>query len=86
MTIRERPRAFVYVCDGCGDEHVQENASGHYANSVPPAWVKITVQPNVASERREYLVCDECGPTIVSTLRSALDRAGASRTELPEDR
>jgi hypothetical protein len=41
MPIVEIPKSFRYICDGCGFEHLQENASGHYTDSRPPKWAKL---------------------------------------------
>lgn len=43
MAIREVPRSFVYTCDGCGQEHTQAGADGHYTNSTPPLWGRLRI-------------------------------------------
>ena len=39
--IKEIPKQFEYTCDRCGNNHIQENANGHYTNSCPPDWLSL---------------------------------------------
>jgi hypothetical protein len=55
MAIREVPKSFVYTCDMCSEEHVQENAGGHYTNSLPPTW-----SFKHGSIDEVLLLCSEC--------------------------
>lgn len=41
MAIKEIPRSFLYSCDVCNTDHLQENANGCYTNSTPPKWASI---------------------------------------------
>lgn len=66
MTIKEVPKSYVYTCDLCGAEHVQENAGGHYSNSTPPDWMKLMVGGNgrrwsYPGEPINKLLCESCG-------------------------
>jgi len=59
MSIKEIPKSFLYSCDVCNTEHLQENANGCYSNSTPPRpatdFVRIAFGLASASER----VCRE---------------------------
>lgn len=77
--IREVPRSFVYECDACGAEHVQENASGHYTNSRPSQWMTLKLERDatdyqgaaVASADVKLLLCLSCGPRISAAVNEA---------------
>lgn len=80
MGIQEIPRAFLYVCDGCGDEHKQENAGGHYSNSRPPHWSNLKIGRDaydaqgaaVADGSIERLLCTKCGEKAFVAINAAL--------------
>lgn len=63
MTIRSIPIAFEYKCDKCGATHLQENASGQYANSTPPDWVTLIIS-KYSKAPFEILLCNKCSPII----------------------
>lgn len=73
MTVREIPRSFVYACDSCGQEHVQDNAGGHYTGSRPVGWVGYVVRtddhPNHNDQR---LLCETCGATFLRLIEMPL--------------
>lgn len=85
MAIREIPKAYVYVCDGCGTEHKQENASGHYSNSRPKHWSNLKLQRDAynyqgavcADGSVERLLCEKCTARIAEAINSALLPDGA---------
>jgi hypothetical protein len=68
MAITEIPKKYVYTCDACGFEHVQENALGHYSNSRPPRWANLTFSRDaldyhgapVADGTVKLLLCASC--------------------------
>jgi len=68
MSITEIPRAFLYKCDVCGAEHIQEGASGYYTNSRPPHWAMLRIEQTAydyqgaacADGTIERLLCDAC--------------------------
>jgi hypothetical protein len=68
MSVREIPPAFEYTCDLCGAIHLQENASGHYTDSRPPHWGRLTVAQDahdwqgqaVADGTIKRLLCNKC--------------------------
>ncbi len=72
MAIREVPKSFEYTCDNCGKTHLQQNASGHYTNSVPPRWHHLWWIKGEDSDGRSYdikkLLCDACGPLVLKSL------------------
>lgn len=76
MSIREIPRAFEYQCDVCGKMHIQENASGHYADSRPPHWARLKIAQTAydfqdaacADASVERLMCDNCGPALIKII------------------
>lgn len=80
MAIQEIPRSFLYICDGCKKEHLQENASGHYSNSRPKYWATLKVSRDaydyqgcaVADGSIERLLCDECSTKVVQAINSAI--------------
>lgn len=82
MSIREIPRAFVYVCDGCKTEHTQENAGGHYSHSRPPHWASIKIGRDaydfqgaaVADGSIERLLCEECATKTIASINAALSK------------
>ena len=85
MAIREVPRSFVYQCDACGEEHVQENPTGHYTDSRPPQWttLRFTTTDKLSELRRdEKLLCENCGTSVVN----AIDRAIKLRSTTQEAR
>ena len=77
MTIREIPRAFLYTCDACDVEHRQENAQGHYTESVPPHWSRIRIRKGSSFEETfetfEHLLCDACGPRTIGAIDRVMD-------------
>lgn len=80
MTIREIPRSFLYVCDGCGTEHKQENASGHYFDSRPPHWTRLKLGRTAydyqgaacADGSIERLLCPDCSSKVANAINAAL--------------
>lgn len=74
MTIREIPRAFVYECDGCGLEHKQENAGGHYTDSRPDGWGRVTLK-YAANFELERLLCPKCLTRVKDAIDEATEKA-----------
>lgn len=78
MSVREVPRSFLYECDACGEEHKQENPSGHYTDSRPPGWTTLKFAADVATghvsevRREEKLLCLECGRKVVEVIDRTL--------------
>lgn len=68
MSIRSIPVAFEYKCDQCGAIHLQENASGHYANSTPPDWMNLVIS-FYGKSPINILLCGNCELPIVEMLR-----------------
>lgn len=62
MSIKEVPKSYHYSCDAssCGTGHTQENASGHYMNSRPEGWLKITVYSDHRPGGSDVLLCPRC--------------------------
>lgn len=68
MTVREIPKSYEYTCDVCGEVHVQQNASGHYTDSRPPKWARLTFAQDaedwsgsaVADGTVKLLLCSMC--------------------------
>lgn len=65
MSIVEVPRSFKYTCDVCANEHTQENAGGHYTNSIPPYWSHLKFVVSVEAEglsasNIDLLLCNNC--------------------------
>jgi len=75
MTIREIPRSFLYVCDACGHEHRQENAQGHYTESVPPHWSRLRIRESASDN--EYLLCESCGIRTILAINRVMDNIKA---------
>jgi len=77
MTIREIPRSFLYTCDACLVEHRQENAQGHYTESVPSHWSRIRIRKGSdignTFDAYERLLCEACGPKVISIIDSIID-------------
>jgi len=80
MAIQEIPKAFLYICDGCGAEHLQKNASGHYTNSTPAHWATLILRQDaydfqgcaVADGTITRLLCEECTSKATKAINSAL--------------
>lgn len=80
MAIREIPRAFEYICDGCGAKHRQENAGGHYSDNRPRHWSNIKIERDaydyqgsaVADASIERLLCLECSKCVVDAVNAAV--------------
>ena len=88
MSIREIPRAFVYICDGCSKEHKQENANGHYTDSRPPHWIRLKLARTAydyqgrtaydyqgaacADASIERLLCEDCSPKVEAAISAAV--------------
>lgn len=80
MAIREVPKSYIYTCDGCGREHTQENATGHYAGSRPTFWATLILQQDaydfqgcaVADGTVTRLLCDKCTALATKALNSVL--------------
>lgn len=80
MGIKEIPRAFLYVCDGCGNEHMQENAGGHYTDSRPARWTRLKLARTAydyqgaacADGSIERLLCEECSAKVEAAINVAL--------------
>lgn len=78
MTIREIPRAFEYVCDLCSAAHLQENAGGHYSDSRPPRWSRLTVARSaydfqgsaVADGTITRLLCADCSERVIVAINA----------------
>lgn len=73
MTIREIPKAYEYICDKCGEKHLQQNASGHYTNSTPPQWYRLTINGDFYKYPSfdgvpHRLLCRPCGDGIRKVL------------------
>ena len=77
MTIREIPRTFLYSCDACEREHRQENASGHYTESVPPHWSRIRIREGSVVDETfkafEYLLCESCALRTILAINRVMD-------------
>lgn len=73
MAIRTIPQSYEYSCDVCGKTHLQENASGHYTDSRPPHWSRLTLARHaydfqgstVADGTVSKLLCEYC-TTLIS--------------------
>lgn len=72
MTIRAIPAAFEYKCDNCGRTHLQENASGTYANSTPPEWMSLKVF-RYNKTPFDVLLCEKCETPFVALLNQLTD-------------
>lgn len=78
MSVREIPKAFEYTCDGCGQLHLQENASGHYSNSRPPRWAslvfaRLAYDPQgaaCADATVKLLLCEDCSARTAKAINS----------------
>ncbi len=81
MGIREIPKSFEYICDVCQTTHVQQNANGHYTDSRPPSWGRLTLSCDaldwqgapVADGTTKLLLCEKClrsAAALVDKLRS----------------
>lgn len=81
MAIREIPKSYEYTCDFCGAKHLQENAGGHYPNSVPPEWMRLKIWSDLvmpAPEKMnfpEILLCTRCSHMVVEFIQSMGERA-----------
>ena len=90
MAIREIPRAFEYICDVCGKTHRQENAGGHYTDSRPDHWERLTLARHaydyqgqaVADGTIKRLICDDCAPGLQKAIN---DWSEARRKEAGND-
>lgn len=66
----EEIRGYRYRCDvaDCGKEHVDDNATAHYTNSVPPGWARLDLlaaertsrQLGGVAYRQTLLLCETC--------------------------
>jgi hypothetical protein len=65
MTVYEVPKSYQYECDNCKCTHLQESASGHYANSTPPGWMTVRVVKNENAAPFESLLCGRCRRGVV---------------------
>lgn len=78
MGVREIPRAFKYTCDLCHAGHTQENASGHYTDSRPPHWSRLTVARHaydhqgsaVADATIVRLLCAGCSDRVMAAINA----------------
>jgi ribosomal protein L37AE/L43A len=59
MAVREIPKSYEYKCDNCSTTHIQENASGQYANGTPPKWLSLKVSQH-SRVPVDILLCDQC--------------------------
>lgn len=78
MAIKEIPRAFLYTCDHCGNSHQQDNAGGHYHESLPPNWGSVTVKTNF-DERfatKTILLCRTCIAPFTDDLKVSMAEEG----------
>jgi hypothetical protein len=81
MAVREIPKSFEYTCDICGMEHLQENASGHYTDSRPPHWSRLTLARDAydyqgcagADATVKLLLCEKCSERAVAAI-NGLDK------------
>ena len=77
MTIHEVPKAYIYTCDACKQEHLQKNANGHYTNSTPPDWYTIKIISNIPDIDGDtyisFLFCEKCGPPLVKWIKILLE-------------
>lgn len=79
MAVEEIPKAFKYICDCCGKEHIQANAAGHYTNSRPPHWSVLKLiraaedfqGAEVADASIEKLLCPSCVVIIAEAVNTA---------------
>jgi hypothetical protein len=68
MSVEKIPQSFRYICDVCGMAHLQENAGGHYTDSRPPHWARLTIAQaahdyqgmECADATIARLLCDDC--------------------------
>lgn len=68
MAIITIPQSYKYICDSCGKSHLQQNASGHYTDSRPPHWARLTIAQHaydfqgaaVADGTISKLLCEYC--------------------------
>lgn len=74
MGVVEIPRSFKYTCDRCGDEHVQENAAGHYSNSRPPNWSSVQV---LGRPLESSLLCDDCSNEVMVVLKGFMKKSSS---------
>lgn len=82
MGITEIPRSFIYTCDGCGEQHKQENAGGHYTDSRPPRWSRLTLARDahdfhgiaVADDSIKRLLCESCSTKVAQAINAAFTK------------
>jgi hypothetical protein len=67
VAITDVPRSWLYTCDGCGVQHKQENAYGHYSNSTPPNWATVRVSRHSGAPV-ERLLCSHCRVPVLTSL------------------
>ena len=80
MTIREIPKSFEYTCDGCGEVHVDHNASGHYTDSRPPHWANLVFARTAydyqgsacADATIIRLLCEKCSDRVAKAINTSL--------------
>jgi hypothetical protein len=79
MSVHEIPKSFVYACDCCGRQHVQENANGHYSDSRPSGWARLIFRQGaedfqgaeVADASIERLLCRDCRSVVGNAINDA---------------
>lgn len=78
MSVTEIPKSYKYTCDLCGTVHVQENANGHYTDSRPPYWSRLTLARDahdfqgapVADATVKRLLCPKCTTLVAEAINS----------------
>jgi hypothetical protein len=83
MGVREIPKSFEYTCDACAKVHTQRNANGHYSDSRPPYWSRLTLAQDahdfqgaaVADGTIKRLLCDDCTPRVSAAINKAIETA-----------
>ncbi len=63
---------FLYTCDRCGATHEQNGGTGHYTNSRPPGWLRLTVL-GTALCRSGYDLCEKCKSDVIAVLGVQLE-------------
>lgn len=88
MGITEIPRSFLYTCDGCGEEHKQENAGGHYTESRPPFWSNLIMRRSaydsgmaVADASIIKLLCVRCSDRVEYAIKATLPKRETTKSK-----
>lgn len=90
MSIETIPASFRYSCDVCGKAHLQENATGHYPDSRPPRWGRLSLKRQGAADHQgvvwtdgsiKRLLCDACLPIIEAAINEGAEKCRSPSTK-----